>query len=223
MHAAQKSHNTILIDGNGQKSQQKLSLHPLDSTHFQINHEFAYASHKISDFEHIPSANEHLRSLLYIQDIGWIVLDRIRTDQERKVDILWHWHPQCDVTSMDAHRLMARRSQGGVSLQRVAPRDVTLSLVSGQTSPEIQGWYSEQYNQYTPSTTAIYQLHCEKEEILIWLLIPQKSDQTSIAAKLISQSEEGVELELVFKNQHNRHVFLPFSDSSLVEIKEKSD
>ena len=52
-----------------------------------------------------------------------------------------------------------------------------LKFVKGQEKPEIQGWYSPEYNIYGPNTASIYQTKIETTTNLVWLLLPsEKSD-----------------------------------------------
>ena len=40
----------------------------------------------------------HTRAVFYIRGKFWVVVDRVRTDRPRKIETMWHWHPDNKVS-----------------------------------------------------------------------------------------------------------------------------
>ena len=49
---------------------------------------------------------------------------------------------------------------------------VKIRLVGGEEEPEIQGWYSREYNEYEPNVTSIYTTEINSGSRFVWLLYP---------------------------------------------------
>ncbi len=49
-------------------------------------------------FKDLEGKSVHQRTYFYLRDKFWILLDKVSTDRPRKVEALWHWHPDNEVT-----------------------------------------------------------------------------------------------------------------------------
>jgi hypothetical protein len=140
---------------------------------FVHSKDYDYAHGTFQDgFEHVTGNVSHSRSVLYLHDKYWVVLDHIDTDQPRKIQVLWHYAPLCEVvlegneaTSKNADAKNLRVIPGGN-----VPWDI--EIVKGQEDPFKQGWYSETYGSREPNPTVIYSAEIAASDTFVWILIP---------------------------------------------------
>ena len=211
-------HNAILIDGKGQEDDVKEVDRPLSKNHFQLSDHFAYAWNKTSDFNELEDTNEHLRSVMYLHDIGWIVIDKIQTTQPREIDVLWHWHPDVSVKNLENGSVLGSHTSGHVQITEITGLDMPIQSIRGQEEPFIQGWYSEKYNEYQPNTVTSFQIKGSEESILVWYIEPYTNETTRIHCKIASIIETGVNVYLTDDHDVNRKVFVPFKNSELARV-----
>jgi len=88
-----QGHNSILIDGKGQMPDIPVTDKPLDDTHFKITPDFDYAWNSMNKFYEIEGEVKHTRTLFYVRNNFWVIVDSIKTDRPRKIDVLWHGIP----------------------------------------------------------------------------------------------------------------------------------
>ncbi|MPR35944.1 alginate lyase family protein [Salmonirosea aquatica] len=188
-------HNLVLIDGHGQNPGPKLAEVPLDDSHLKITPEFDYATGEFADFKNTEGTARHSRSLMYIRGEFWVVVDRIQTDRPRKVETLWHWHPDCVVTQ-DGNSIKTNNPMGNLAVVPVSDQKMDIRFVKGQEQPEIQGWYSPEYNVYSPNTATIYSANIPRDQTFVWLLMPSEGPTPAVQARVLSENEEGVEVEV---------------------------
>ena len=91
-------HNVILVDGKGQSRGPVDTKVPLDDNNFKITGAFDYAWNSFDKFIETEGMFTHTRAVLYIRGKFWVVVDRIRTDRPRKIETMWHWHPDNKVS-----------------------------------------------------------------------------------------------------------------------------
>lgn len=209
-------HNLVLIDGNGQKPGPTLAKVPLDGSHVKITPEFDYATEQFADFKNVEGAARHTRALLYVRNEFWVVVDRIQTDRPRTIETLWHWHPDCTVTQ-DGNTIKTTNSKGNLAVIPVGTPFRTVRFVKGQEQPELQGWYSPEYNLYMPNTSTIYSTDITKDQTFVWLLVPSEGKTPSIKARMISENEDGVQLEVTSEGR-TWMLKVPYGDSGKVEV-----
>lgn len=108
-----RSHNTILIDGCGEQDSATREVdEPAHSGDYLLTDAFDFARGTYNEGYHNLQGNAaHTRAMVYLRGSGWIVIDRIRTDRPRIIDVLWHYHPHCtvaidggDVASIDQRK-----------------------------------------------------------------------------------------------------------------------
>ncbi|GAB3171809.1 alginate lyase family protein [Telluribacter humicola] len=214
-------HNLILIDGNGQNPGPKLADAPVDSSYIRITPEFDYATNRFSDFKNVEGTASHTRALLYIRGEFWVVVDRIQTDKPRKIETLWHWHPDCPVTQAGT-TVKTTNPKGNLAVvpvgNLVGNQKMEVRFVKGQEQPDIQGWYSPEYNVYSPNTTAIYSTNITQDQTFVWLLFPSEGQMPLVKARLLAENEEGVEVE-VSTNGKTWKMMVPYRDSRGVVVR----
>jgi hypothetical protein len=212
-------HNVILIDKKGQKEGPRLTEKPLSENHYQITSEFDYAWESFDDFKEIEGTGVHSRAVLYVRDEFWVVVDKVSTDRPRDIQTLWHWHPRCEITSSRNHALVGTHPGGSLQLIPVTSADWNINMIKGQEEPEIQGWYSEQYNQYEANIASIFSTKIESDKVFVWLLMPSKSEVVKVEAKIIAQSKSRVRLEISDAGKGVWTLNIPYTDSKGASVK----
>jgi hypothetical protein len=165
-------HNVLLVDGKGQMKHPLQAQAPLDRQ-FVVAPACDLGYGKFdSGFEGVEGTATHERLVYYKRNGYWIVVDRIQTDRPRTVTALWHYHPDCTVSVEGQSTASTDTSKGNV---RIVPSDGSqwdIRLIKGQESPEIQGWWSREYNHKAPSPTAVYNRTVDESSIFAWLILP---------------------------------------------------
>jgi len=177
------AHNTLLIDGRVQQGDVKEVTEPLADNTYQITEAFDYAR---SSFEagyiDLEGKATHTRSVMYVRDKYWIVVDRVETDRPRTIQALWHFHPECTVVANGSSVASTDANAGNVGI--TPTRDWDVEFIKGQEEPTIQGWYSREYNQKAPSTCAVYTTQIEGDATFAWVIVPGKGDVPGVRAEL---------------------------------------
>lgn len=203
-----QSHNVILIDGNGQEAGPLLAKEPIAKEQWEITDEYDYAKGSFSSFKKLAGEVNHTRHLYYSRGNFWIVIDDIETDRSRNIDVLWHWHPTCEV-AVDGNIVYTRNERGNLQVIPLGRRDWQISFVKGQEEPEIQGWYSREYNLYEPNIVSIYTTSIQSNSRFVWLLFPSEEVETSVKAEIISESPRGIEVKIINREGKEQIVTIP--------------
>ncbi|MEZ4905340.1 MAG: heparinase II/III family protein [Spirosomataceae bacterium] len=211
-----EGHNLLLIDNHGQKPGPTLAKEAVSHDYFQINKDFDYATNFMSDFMEIQGIAQHSRTLFYVRGEFWIVIDRVKTDRPRQIDALWHWHPSCDVVKENT-TVKTKNQQGNLAIIPLSSQKFTIEFIKGQEKPAIQGWYSPEYNLFEPNITSKYRVDINGNETFVWLLLPSEKETPVVKAKLLAQTEEGVELE-VKKNGKTWRLNIPYTNSKAAKL-----
>ena len=194
------AHNLLLIDGKGQQNGPKLTDKPLGEDHYKIATNFDYASSSFDQFMDLEGTVKHTRSVFYVRGEFWVVVDNIETDRPRKIDALWHWHPENAVVK-DRSMVKTVNERGNLTLVPISKQKFDIRLIKGQETPEIQAWYSPEYNLYEPNTTSSYSCEIKGNTTLVWLLMPSEKENPSIKAKIKSENKEGITLSVSGKEK----------------------
>ncbi|MCL4694225.1 MAG: heparinase II/III family protein [Candidatus Hydrogenedentes bacterium] len=168
------SHNVILIDGQGQRNHPFATDTPMDD-HFVTAPEYdlGYGVFE-SGFGDVEGDVKHERLVYYKRGGYWIVVDRITTDRSRRVTALWHFHPDCTVTIEGQSAVSTDADAGNVRIVPSSGTEWDVSLAAGQEEPEIQGWWSREYNHKAPSPAVVYDRNISGTETFAWLIVPAK-------------------------------------------------
>ena len=154
LHSA--SHNVILIDEQGQNPGPLRVTQPISKDSYRLEKDFDYARSSYNNFAKAEGDIKHTRALFYLRNEFWVVVDRIDTDRPRKLEVLWHWHPDCNVTEQNGRSFSTDPEKGNLEIIPLGKINWDIDIVKGQEKPRLQGWYSEKYNKVTPSPTAVY-------------------------------------------------------------------
>jgi hypothetical protein len=190
-----QGHNVLLIDGKGQGPGVPVTDEPVSKKHWLITGEYDYAWSSFNKFNNLDGTCEHTRRLFYARGDLWVVVDQVKTDRPRKIEALWHWHPDCKVVN-DGEIVSTQNEKGNLQVIPVGKQDWKITFAEGQEEPEIQGWYSEEYNKYEPNVASIYSTNIESDSKLVWVLFPSEKVETGIQAEIISDSSEEIKIKV---------------------------
>lgn len=178
------SHNTLLVDGRGQATKpQRVSDPAAHQLLTAPGYDLGYGVYN-AGYGDLVGLALHERMVYYKRGEYWLVLDRVESDRPRAITALWHFHPDCAV-SLD--ELSAASTDPGVGNVRLVPSKGagwSVRLVSGQEDPEIQGWWSREYNHKTPATAAIYERSMESSDVMAWLIVPSDGPPPDAALRV---------------------------------------
>lgn len=211
-----ESHNTILIDHNGQSNAQPLATEALDKKTFKITDCFDFATGSYDRYKSAEGKVQHSRSLLYVRGEFWLVVDRITTDRPRHVETLWHWHPECEIIQGEA-LIGSYKTHGNLALLPVGDQKFDIDLIKGQEEPSIQGWYSPTYNVYTPNVTSSYSAEIQEDATFVWVLQPYNGVRPEMSCRILSETDEAVKVEVVTKSK-TFLMTVPYNSSEEVSV-----
>jgi hypothetical protein len=171
------AHNTLIIDGCVQSADVKEATEPVAEDSYAITDTFDYArSSFTAGYDELEGEVTHHRAVMYARGLAWIVVDRVESDRPRHVEALWHFHPSVDVELDDA-RSVGRHQAGEMTVHPVGEWAGSVRTVRGKEPPDIQGWYSREYNEKAPATCAIYS---SQQLEMIWVIIPSKDGRSKV-------------------------------------------
>ncbi len=171
-------HNIILVDGQGPLQGPPTVSKPLPVVAEIGEDEALFEASVIFPPDTFVGRGgaSHTRTVFFSSHGYWLVVDQVLAFGSHQLQALWHFHPDVKV-SMDRHSLLATGPDGQllqlIPIHDSMPTDPAepWALVSGVEDPP-QGWYSPQYNEKHPATTAIFTLSASRPRILAWLIWP---------------------------------------------------
>lgn len=199
-----QGHNIILIDGKGQAPGPRLAEKPLSDKNCKITNDYDFARGSFDSFIDLEGKCKHTRTVYYKRGDFWIVVDQISTDRPRKIEALWHWHPTCNIL-VNQDIVSTNNERGNLQIIPIGNQKWKIDLIKGQEKPEIQGWYSEEYNKYEPNTAAIYSTQIQSDSRFIWVLFPSEKIVSGVKAEIVSESSKEIKLK-VTDNKNNKSV-----------------
>ena len=204
-----QGHNVILIDGHGQAPGPKLTDEPISEDRWSITREYDFTWSSIGDFIDTEGNVEHSRGVYYDRGNYWIVVDRITTDRPRKIEALWHWHPECQVT-VNANRAFTQNHRGNLQIVPAGGYDWDIRIIQGQETPEIQGWYSEEYNKFTTNPTTVYSTTIQDSAVFVWLVYPSESIEKDASIEIIQKDNEEISLRIKVNGKEDKLATIPY-------------
>lgn len=191
------AHNTLLMDGAGQNNDVKEFTEPLGANDFQITdtHDWARgaftAGYKNTDGEAI-----HTRTVVYVRNQYWVVVDHVQTDRPRDIHGLWHFHPQCTVSIEGQTVASTDADQGNARIIPAGSTHWDIDIIKGQEEPFIQGWYSREYNKKAPSSCAIYKTRIDQSTTFAWVIKTEKGSVSEPQIEWVSSDNNSVTLKI---------------------------
>jgi hypothetical protein len=212
-------HNLILVDGKGQSRGPVDTKTPLDDKYYKITDSFDYAWNSFDKFLDTEGIFSHTRAVFYVRGKFWVVVDRIRTDRPRKIETLWHWHPDNKV-SINNNIAFTENEKGNLQIIPAGHFSWGVKVIEGQDKP-VQGWYSREYNSGVPDAATIYSTDIEKDATLVWVLYPSEKKVEAPAVNILSENDQEVIISLNGSSIGNFEVEIPYSNSSKAGLKIK--
>jgi hypothetical protein len=206
------SHNTILVDGKGQKAGPLRANAPLPEDSYMNTEAFDYARGTFnSGYVGVSDEVKHSRAVMYLRDRFWVVLDHVETTEPHEFQVLWHFHPELNVQI--EQQAVATKNPDEANL-RIAPLgdiDWKIDIIEGKEQPYKQGWYSETYGKKESNPTAIYELQTSQPTTFAWLLLPAKGEVKAAKAEILSLNKEGARLQVETQNE-KVNIYIPLRE-----------
>jgi len=190
-----QSHNVLLIDGKGQAPGPKVTEEPVSKKDYLITPDYDLGRASFAEFTSLEGACKHTRTLFYSRDGLWVVVDQVETDRPRKIDALWHWHPE-NKLNIENDKLFTLNDRGNLQIVPVGKQKWDVKMVKGQEQPEIQGWYSKEYNIFEPNPTTIYSTKIESNSTFVWVLYPSEKVEKPVKAEIVSESPKEIKVKI---------------------------
>lgn len=214
-----ESHNVILINGMGQFPNDSINKEPVPEADYNIGPDMDFARSAFSSgfcipvgdrriatrkFRELKDASKdikHTRVMTYLKDRLWIVVDQVILDEPSKIEVLWHYHPDCTVENENLSVSSVDDGKGNLRIVPVSEMDWDLSQVRGQTEPYIQGWYSPSGKVKMPATTAVYSSTPKETSTFCWILIPGIGPVPGISTENLKIDNDNFSFVLNFQDE----------------------
>ncbi len=232
-------HNVITLDDKGQNETAPQNKKPIDSTTYSIQSQADFSISTYEDGFGDKSRNaksyslnksdenisgKHTRAVIYLKNRYWIVVDRIESDKPRKLTAYWHFNPSCEVraegdivTTMDA-------DMPNLKIFPVSESGWNVSLVKGQYSPYVQGWYSDVYNNAIPAYCAEYRVSATKNvETFAWIMFPSENNIfPSLTTSILSSSPDAFRFKIKIPGEETTEIAINMDESKPIKLSDKS-
>jgi hypothetical protein len=203
-----QSHNVLLIDGKGQGPGLRVTKEPVSKKDYLITEDYDLGRGSFSVFNDLEGEVKHTRTLFYSRGDLWVVVDQVTTDRPRKIDALWHWHPE-NKLKIENDKVYSANEKGNLQIIPVGKQKWEVKLVKGQEKTEIQGWYSKEYNIFEPNPTTIYSTEIESSSTFVWVLYPSEKLEKLVLAEIISESSKEIKLKITNEKKDEWVVDVP--------------
>jgi len=213
-----QSHNVLLIDGKGQAPGLKVTEEPVSKKDYSIMPDYDLGRGSFAEFTGLEGACKHTRTLFYSRGDFWVVVDQITTDRPRKIEALWHWHPE-NKLKIENDKVYTANESGNLQIIPTGNQKWEVKMVKGQEQPEIQGWYSKEYNIFEPNPTTIYSTQIEKDVTLVWVLWPSERNTPEIQTQIVSKDAQSVKVRISEKGKSSWDIIIPLTNGKGVELK----
>jgi len=211
------SHNVVLVDGKGQNRDKALAQSPIDKKQYCITPKVDFAiaqfdkgfgdlwkTNKATAADSIPG--KHTRAIVYLKDKCWLVFDKMELDKARTISPLFHFAPDCTVSNNQGIIQTTDAKKGNVLLIPISKIKWETSLIKGTTSPQIQGWYSSEYNKKEASTCVKYNYTpISNVSVFAWLIVPFAGENApKVKYKLLKAKADLYCVEITINGQKQK-------------------
>lgn len=214
------SHNVIVVDGKGQNAGPDRTEKPLIENEDFLHHpNYDYAQGTFSDgYQDVNGKAIHTRSVLYVRDQYWVVVDHFETDQPRNLEILWHFAPDFTVNLEDKEAVSSSENEVNLRVVPLGEIEWKAEIVKGQKEPHIQGWYSADYGIKVTNPALVYSTKIQQSSTFAWILAPGKGSIPMITAKF-KERNNTIQLSVTKADQEPVKITLPLDrDVSKVKV-----
>lgn len=165
------SHNTIMIDGKGQNRYQKERSESIRGENYHLEDGYDYAFGIFNGGYGLLSGSPiHRRAFIYMHGEYWLVVDLIETDSNHQITVNWHFHPDLAIEFLQNAVRSVNLGRPNVKITHSENMSWKRKLVRGQTEPEIQGWYSREYNHKTEAYCAEFSTEINEDSAFAWVI-----------------------------------------------------
>ena len=105
--------------------------------------------------------------------------------------------------------VMTKNEIGNLQIIPVSDQKWNVNLVEGQEYPELQGWYSEEYNKYEPNPTTVYSTRIENSETFVWLLYPSERTGKKASIEVASVGDKSMTVQINVQGETDKTVTVP--------------
>jgi len=203
------SHNVVLVDGKGQVAYEKEATAPIEGA-YKIAPQCDFVRGDYTGgYEGIEGTSTHTRAVAYLRGQYFVVVDRIATDRPRTIQALWHFHPACTVTVDGNNVESVDEERGNVRIVPVAAFPWRVEIVKGRGEPDIQGWWSREYNIKEPNVCAIYSSDIKQTTTFAWVIVPGTGRIPPIRAEMVKADDNAVTLRVSREGQSDQMLIVP--------------
>jgi hypothetical protein len=211
------SHNVILIDGKEQGADRAEGVQPM-TENYTIAPAFDFAWGTFDGkFRRLKGKAVHTRAIVYLRDQYWVVVDQIETDRPRRIEPLWHFHPDCTVAQEGDSVVSTDPEVGNLRIVPAATMPWQVKLVAGQADP-IQGWWSREYNHCIPNSTAIYSTSIAGSTTFAWVLYPARGKVPPVKVKLLPAPQGSIRMTVAVAGREPDEIAVCLSSEDLIEL-----
>jgi hypothetical protein len=166
--------NLIMVDGKQQNPDALEFTEPMDPSHAILTDAYTVGFGVFDKgFEDLEGEAAHHRSVAYLNDFGWVIVDWMQTDRPRQLTSHWHFHPDVGASLDGLEVSSADDGAANVRLQPVGLEGTQAALVKGEEDP-FRGWYSPFYNQQIAAPLAVYETRIDGDAIFAWVVTTEK-------------------------------------------------
>ena len=213
-----QAHNSILIDGISQDYGPSAVDEPMTGN-YAVLPGLDYARGCFDGpYLQLVGKAVHTRAVVYLRDVGWVVVDRVESDRPRRIEALWHFHPDCNVAVQGLSAATTDKGKGNLRIAPVGDVRWKLQLVKGQTEPDIQGWYSPEYNVKQPNPTAVYQAQIDDNTTFAWILIPSMGPVPEFQAESLPVPEGSTRMRFTLADGSTTEVAVRLTGKSPIPL-----
>ncbi|HSM49521.1 MAG TPA: hypothetical protein VK872_17000, partial [Draconibacterium sp.] len=105
------------------------------------------------------------------------------------------WHPGCKVV-VESEKVATQNEKGNLQIVPADKHNWEVKMVKGQEQPDMQGWYSPEYNKFEPNPTTIFSTQIEGNTTFIWVLYPSEKVEKVVRAEIVSESSKEIKVKI---------------------------
>jgi Heparinase II/III N-terminus/Heparinase II/III-like protein len=175
-----QAHNTIIIDGKGQKRMQQKETHRADSplkNRWISNKNIDFASGTFDDGYGTELISvSHSRYVIFKKKEYWLMLDLLTGEGEHEFKNLFHFAP-CDVEFNKQENSIQTlyKDNKNIKLVSNATAKMNIEIVEGSENPE-QGWMAIKHGEKAAAPTAIFSGRSEFPVIIVTVIQPYSGE-----------------------------------------------
>lgn len=199
-------HNTVRIDGQDSVRPPNTINAPLSNrASIQKGYDVFQSQVEFRTGMNGGKSVKQKRSVVYIRDLGWLVLDELIGYGEHRYDSNWNFHPDCVVTQNGESLAILLPDGSRAQLSLLTQKNGKWSLVRGQMAPEIRGWYSWAYNEKKATTSARYTYSAKQPHFNAWWIATETPFEEAAVVEIVGEMNDLSKAKIILST-HNRRI-----------------